>query len=202
MWLLRKYPYFKSQRNFLSVYKLPLSPPKISPSLNKPHQKGLCHNISPGLNYGILRYVNRETNTFTAVHTSAHEPTKTVIPFSDKQNLKISGVDSSMEKLFTGGLSETAPQQSMWWPASLPNYRSSWAPWVDWCNKGKAEPFQCDINQVVNHLRFLFGAGLELKTIGCHMSGQLFLPIMIILMGNFLVSMQKYVHSMQKYVHY
>ena len=179
------------------------APPSPRPEY-KPPKNGLCHNISPGLNYGILWYVNRENNTFTAVQTSAHEPTKTVVPFSDKQNLKISGVENSMEKLFTGGLSETAPQliSSMWWPASLPNYRSSWAPWVDWCNKGKAEPFQCDINQVVNHLRFLFGAGLEFNTIGCHRSGQLFLPIMIILMGNFLVSMQKYVNSMQKYVHY
>ena len=57
-----------------------------------------------------VKYVNRETNTFTTVPTSAHEPTKTVAPTSDKQNLKISGVDISREKLFTGGLSETASQ--------------------------------------------------------------------------------------------
>ena len=33
----------------------PPPPPNISPTVYKPPQKGLCHNISPGLNYGILR---------------------------------------------------------------------------------------------------------------------------------------------------
>ena len=36
-----------------------------------------------------VKYVNRETNTFTPVTASAHETTKTVAPTSDKQNLKI-----------------------------------------------------------------------------------------------------------------
>ena len=37
------------------MYNPPLLP-NISPTVYKPPQKGLCHNISPGLNYGILRY--------------------------------------------------------------------------------------------------------------------------------------------------
>ena len=49
-----------------------------------------------------LKHVNRETNTFTTVPVSAHESTETVTPTSDKQNLKISGVDSLREKLLIG----------------------------------------------------------------------------------------------------
>ena len=52
----------------------------------------------------FVKYFNRETNTFTTVPVSTHESTKTVAPTSDKQNLKISGVDSLKEKLLTGGL--------------------------------------------------------------------------------------------------
>ena len=56
------------------------------------------------------KYVNRETNIFTTIPASTHESTKTVTPTSDKQNLKIRGVDSLRENLFTGGFSETASQ--------------------------------------------------------------------------------------------
>ena len=58
MWLLRKYPVKKS----LNAIYLPCitpPPPNISPTVYKPPKKGLCHNISPGLNYGILRYGNK-----------------------------------------------------------------------------------------------------------------------------------------------
>ena len=55
-------------------------------------------------------------------------------------------------------------------PGSISNYNLSWAQWVSWCNKRKVDPFQCDRNQVVNHLSFLFDAGLDYKTIGCHRS--------------------------------
>ena len=48
-----------------------------------------------------VKYVNRETNAFTTVPVSTHESTKTVAPTSDKQNLKIGGVDRLREKLFT-----------------------------------------------------------------------------------------------------
>ena len=57
-----------------------------------------------------VKYVDRETNIFTTVPAFAHESTKTVGPTSDKQNLKISGVDSFREKLFARGLSKTASQ--------------------------------------------------------------------------------------------
>ena len=119
-----------------------------------------------------IKYVNRETKTFTTVPASAHESTKTVAPTSNKQNRNISGVDSFREKLFTGGLSETTYQliSSMRRSGSKSNYNSSWAQWVSWCNEKKVDPFRCDINQVVNHLSFLFDAGLEYRTIGCHRS--------------------------------
>ena len=76
-----------------------------------------------------VKYVNRETNTFTTVTASAHEATKTVAPTFDKQNLRISGVDSLREKSFTGGLSETVSQliSSMRRPGSISNYNSFWA---------------------------------------------------------------------------
>ena len=98
--------------------------------------------------------------------------TKTVAPTSNKQNRNISGVDSFREKLFTGGLSETTYQliSSMRRSGSKSNYNSSWAQWVSWCNEKKVDPFRCDINQVVNYLSFLFDAGLEYRTIGCHRS--------------------------------
>ena len=117
-----------------------------------------------------LKHVNRETNTFTTVPVSAHESTETVTPTSDKQNLKISGVDSLREKLLIGSLSETASQLilSMRQPGSVSNFNLSWAQWVSWCNERQVDPFRCDINQVVNHLSFLFDAGLEYRTIGCH----------------------------------
>ena len=62
------------------------------------------------MEFDTVNYVNRETNSFTTEAVYAHEPTKTVTLFSDKQNLKISDVDSFREKLFTGGLSETTSQ--------------------------------------------------------------------------------------------
>ena len=105
-----------------------------------------------------VKYVNKETNTFTAVPASPHKSRKTVAPTSNKQTLKISGVDSFMENLFTRDLSETASQliSSMRRPGSISNYNSSWAQWISWCNERKFDPFRCDTNQVVNHLSFLF----------------------------------------------
>ena len=81
-------------------------------------------------------------------------------------------MDSFRERLFTGGFPETASQliSSIRRPGSVLNYNLSWAQWVSWCNEKKADPFQYDINQVVNHLSFLFHAGLEYWKIGCHRS--------------------------------
>ena len=81
-------------------------------------------------------------------------------------------MDSFREKLFTGGFSETASQlnSSMRRPILISNYNLSWAQWVSWCNERKIDAFRCDINQVVNHFSFLFDAGLEYRTIGCHRS--------------------------------
>ena len=91
-----------------------------------------------------VKYFNRETNTFITVPKSAHESTKAVAPTSDKQNLKISGVDSLREKLLTAGLSETASQliSGMRRPCSISNYNLSWTQWVSWCNKRKVDQFR------------------------------------------------------------
>ena len=63
--------------------------------------------------------------------------------------IKISSVDSFREKLFTGGLSETASQLIPVCNDQVQyQYNSSWAQWVSWCNERKVDPFQCDINQV------------------------------------------------------
>ena len=136
-------------------------------------------NTTRGTNLAIsnlvsdsVKYVNRETNIFTTVPASTRESTKTVTPISVKQNLKIRGVDSLRETLFTGGFSETASQliSRMWRSGSILNYNLSWAQWASWCNERKVDPFRCDINQVVNHLSFLFDAGLEHLIIECHRS--------------------------------
>ena len=84
------------------------------------------HLVISNLVSDTITYVNRETNTFTSVLASAHEPTKTVAPTSGKQNLKINSVDSFREKLFTRFL-ETASQLilSMRQSGSLSNYNSS-----------------------------------------------------------------------------
>ena len=119
-----------------------------------------------------VKHVNRETNTFTTVPVSAHESAKIVAPTSNKQNLKISGVDSLREKLLTGGLSETASQliSRMRGPGLISNYNSPWAHCVSWCNERKVDPFRCNIDQIVNHLSFLFDPGVDYRTIGCHRS--------------------------------
>lgn len=75
-----------------------------------------------------------------------------------------------MEKVLKGDISETASQR----PSSLSNYSWSWPQWVSWYSEMKVDPFSCDVNQVLNHLSFLFGLLGDM--------GQLISPIMSILL--------------------
>ena len=50
------------------------------------------------------------------------------------------------------------------------NYESAWKKWVGWCAGREIDPFQCDINSIINYLAFLFQEGYEYRTICLHRS--------------------------------
>ena len=118
------------------------------------------------------KHVSRQANTFTTVSTLAHKSKKGVTSTFDKQNTKVSGLDSFRQKLSTEGFSDTASKliSCVRRPGTLSNYNSAWAQWVSWCSERKIDPFQCDLNQIVNYLSSLYDRGLQYRTIGCHRS--------------------------------
>ena len=65
---------------------------------------------------------------------SSHELTKAVASTSERQNIKISDVNSSMENLLKEGISEKTFQRisSARCPGSLSNYNLHWSQWVIW----------------------------------------------------------------------
>ena len=119
-----------------------------------------------------VKYVNRETSTFATVPAFAHESTKKSHLLVINKTLRLAVWTVSGK----GYLQEAFQRQ-------LPNLFSVYDDQVQnqitirpgpsglaGVMKKKADPFQYDINQVVNHLSFLFHAGLEYWKIGCHRS--------------------------------
>ena len=81
-------------------------------------------------------------------------------------------MDNLREKLCDTGLSKTASQliSECRRPSSSKNYESAWKKWVGWCAGREIDPFQCDINSIINYLAFLFQEGYEYRTICLHRS--------------------------------
>ena len=98
--------------------------------------------------------VNSETTSFTKPPTSSIKPPGSDTSIDNKQNIKISGLDSFRQRLHATGISERASKliSSTRRQGSLSNYNSPCPKWASLCGEIKIDPFRCAIGKVLDYL--------------------------------------------------
>ena len=97
--------------------------------------------------------LNRETTSFTTPPKSSIKPPGSDACINNKQNIKVSGLDSFRQRLLATGVSERASKfiSITRRQGSLSNCNSPWSKWASWCGGRKTDPFGRAIGNVLDY---------------------------------------------------